>query len=74
VAIGKEKLDNAARNMSADPRLLNTTVKYRHTSTQSKIVEVTETQGRKIVINMEKLNAMDERKVMAVREIADKQL
>jgi hypothetical protein len=71
---GKEKLDNAARNMSVDHRPPNTAVRIRHTSTQSKILEVTETQGREIVTNMEKLSAMEDRKVMAAGEIADKQL
>jgi hypothetical protein len=38
------------------------------------MLEVTETQGREIVTNMEKLSAMEDRKVMAAGEIADKQL
>jgi hypothetical protein len=73
-ATGKEKLDNAARNMSVDHRPPNTAVRRRYTSTQSKMLEVTETQGREIVTNMEKLSAMEDKKVMAAGEIADKQL
>ena len=71
---GKDKLDNAAQNMSTDPRPSNTAVKRRQTSSQSKMVEVTETQGREIVTNMKRLSEMEEKKVLATRDIADKQL
>jgi uncharacterized membrane-anchored protein YjiN (DUF445 family) len=70
----KEKLDNAARNMAADPQPLNTAVRHRHSSTHTKMMEVTEMQGKEIVSNMQKLSKMEERKVVAVGEIADKQL
>jgi hypothetical protein len=73
-AKGKEKLENATRNMSADPRPPNTAVRRRQTSSQSKMVEVTETQGKQIATNMQKLSDMEERKVLAVAEIAEKQL
>ena len=38
---GKEKLENAARNMAADPRPTNTAVRRRHSSSHIKLVEVT---------------------------------
>jgi hypothetical protein len=38
------------------------------------MVEVTETQGKEIVMNMQKLRDMEECKVVAVAQIADKQL
>jgi hypothetical protein len=66
----KEKLDNIARNMSIDPHSLNTIVRHRQTSSQSKLVEVTETQGKEIVTNMQKLSNMEERKVLIANEIA----
>jgi DNA-directed RNA polymerase subunit H (RpoH/RPB5) len=37
-------------------------------------VEVTETQGWEIVTNMQRLSDMEERKVLATGDIADKQL
>jgi hypothetical protein len=40
---GKDKLENAAKNMSVDPRPMNTTVRRRQSSSQTKMVEVTET-------------------------------
>jgi hypothetical protein len=39
---GKEKLENAARNMVVDPRPPNTVVRRRQSSTYTKIVEITE--------------------------------
>ena len=71
---GKEKLENAANNMSCDPRPPNTAVRRRHSSTQSKMVEVTEAQGKELVSNIQKLSNTEERKVAAASEIADKQL
>ena len=71
---GKEKLENAANNMSCDPRPPNTAVRCRHSSTQSKMVEVTEAQGKELVSNIQKLSNTEERKVAAASEIADKQL
>jgi hypothetical protein len=71
---GKEKLENAAKNLSPNPRPVNTAVRRRHSSPQSKMVEVTEMQGKEIVSNMQKLSDMEERKVAAVAVIADKQL
>jgi hypothetical protein len=38
------------------------------------MVEVTETQGKEIVLNMQKLGDMEERKVAAAAQIAEKQL
>ena len=71
---GKEKLENAARNMAADARPTNTAVRRRHSSSHTKLMEVTETQGKEIVSNMQKMSDMEEKKVMAANEIADKQL
>jgi hypothetical protein len=71
-AKGKDKMENAAKNMSTDPRPMNTTVRRRQSSSQIKMVEVTETQGKQIVSNMQKLSDMEERKVLAVGDIADK--
>jgi hypothetical protein len=59
--------------MSSDPRPTNTAVYHRHSSTQSKMVKVTEAQGKELVSNMQKLSDMEERKVAAASEIADKQ-
>jgi hypothetical protein len=74
IAKGKEKLDNAAQNMSVDPRPLNTAVRRRHSSTHKKMVEVTEMQEKQLVSNMQKLSDMEERKVAAASDITDKQL
>ena len=38
------------------------------------MVEVTEAQGKELVSNIQKLSNMEERKVAAASEIADKQL
>jgi hypothetical protein len=61
-------------NMTPDPRPVNTAVKRRQTSSQSKMVEVTKMQGKEIVSNMQKLSDMEERKVVAAAEIAKKHL
>ena len=71
---GKEKLDNAVRNMAVDPRPTNTAIRRRHSSSHTKLLEVTETQGKEIVSNMQKMSDMEERKVLAASDIADKQL
>ena len=39
---GKDKLDNVAKNLTTDPRPVNTAVRRCHNSSQSKMVEVTE--------------------------------
>jgi diphthamide synthase subunit DPH2 len=70
----KEKLDNIARNMSVDLHPLNTIVRRQQTSSQSKMAEITETQGKEIVINMQKLSNMEEMKVLIANEIVEKQL
>jgi hypothetical protein len=70
----KEKLENATRNMSADPRPMNTAVRRRHSSSQTKMVEISQTQGKETVSNMQKLSNMEERKVLTIGKIADKQL
>ena len=70
----KEKLDNAARNMATDPRPMNTRVRRCHSSIHTKLVEVTETHGKQIVSNMDKMSSMEEKKVLAIGEIAEKQL
>jgi hypothetical protein len=70
----KEKLDNIARNMSVDPHPLYTMVRRRQTSSQSKMAEITETQGKEIVTNMQKLSNIEERKVLIANEIMEKQL
>jgi hypothetical protein len=71
---GKEKLDNAAHNMAADPRPTNTAIRRRQSSSHMKLLEVTETQGKEIVSNMKKMSDMEEKKVLAVGDIAKKQL
>jgi hypothetical protein len=71
---GKERLESCARKMNPDPRPMNTTVKCRQTSSQSKMVEVTESQGKELVSTMKKLGKMEDRKVTATGEIATKQL
>jgi hypothetical protein len=48
----KEKLENAARNMTANPRPTNTAVRHRHSSSHTNLLEVTEMQGKEIVSNM----------------------
>jgi hypothetical protein len=53
---------------------MNTAVRRRHSLTHTKLVEVIETQGKQIVSNMEKMSNMEERKVLVIGEIANKQL
>jgi hypothetical protein len=73
-AKGKDKLENTAKNLTPDPPPINIAVRRRQSSSQSKMVEVTEMQGKEIVNNMQKLNDMEEKKVAAAVVIADKQL
>jgi hypothetical protein len=70
----KEKLENAAHNLAQDPRPTNTAIRRRQTSSQSNMVEVTKTQGKDTVMNMQKLGDMEECKVVAAAKIAEKQL
>ena len=69
---GKEKLENVVKNMAPDPCPINIVVRRRQSSSQSKMVEVTEMQGKEIVNNIQKLSDMEEKKVAAAAEIADK--
>jgi hypothetical protein len=71
---GKERLENATKNMSTDPRPPNTAVKRRHNSSHSKMLKVTESQGKEIVSTMKKLGDMEDKKVAAAGDIAQKQL
>jgi hypothetical protein len=71
---GEEKLENATHNMAANPRPTNTAVRRKYNSSHTNLLEVTETHGKEIVSNMQKMSDMEERKVLATREIAEKQL
>jgi hypothetical protein len=70
----KERLENVTKNMSTDPRPPNTAVKRRHSSSHSKMLEVIESQGKEIVSTMKKLGDMEDKKVAAAGDIAQKQL
>jgi hypothetical protein len=61
-------------NMKADRRPPNMAVKRRQTSSQTRMVDVTESQGRQIVTSMQKLSEVEDKKVDIVGHIADKQL
>jgi hypothetical protein len=72
---GHEKLDLAAKNtMKPDPHPANTGIKRRHSSSQTRLVEITETQGKEIVSSMRTLSEVEVQKVTAAEVIANKQL
>jgi hypothetical protein len=72
---GKEKLQCAAQNtMKADPRPPNTGIKRRQSSSQTRLVEITESQGKEIVNTMRNLSEVEVQKVAAADIIANKQL
>jgi hypothetical protein len=58
----KDKLAAAAQNMDLKPDLhpANTTVKKKQSSSQSKMLEVTKSQGKQIFENIRKLYAVED--------------
>jgi hypothetical protein len=73
---GKDRLAAAAQNteLKPDPRPANTAVKRRQSSAQTKMLEVTEAQGKEILDSMRKLYAVEDQKVTAASAIVEKQL
>jgi hypothetical protein len=70
----KEKLENARKYMSAYTQLMNTRIKDRWSSFQTKMMEMFEIQGKEIINTMKKLSEMEEKKIIVAGKIADKQL
>jgi hypothetical protein len=70
---GKEPADKP-NSMNPDARPPNTAVKRRQSSTHTKMVELTETQGKDIVSAMKKMSKTEDRKVTTQGDIAVKQL
>jgi hypothetical protein len=58
----------------AKGRPSNTAVRRRHSSSQTKMVEVTESQGKELVLSMKKIGEVEDTKVAAVGEMAASQL
>jgi hypothetical protein len=67
---GKEMSDDAPFDMKGDPRPKNTGVWRCQSSTQTKMLEVTESQGRDLVLSMQRIGEVEDRKVAAVGEMA----
>jgi hypothetical protein len=73
---GEDKLSAVEKNVNMKPdcRPSNTAVKRRQSSSQTKMLEVTELQGKEIVETMKKLHEVEDKKVSAAAEIASRQL
>jgi hypothetical protein len=73
--VGKEKVDSPMpASMKPDKRPPNTTIKRLQSSSQTRMVDVTKSQGREIVSSMQKLSEVEGMKVDTVGKIAEKQL
>ena len=60
--------------MKVDQRPANTSIKCRQSSSQTRLVEITENQGKEIVRSIKLLSLVEEQKVATVGNIAEKQL
>lgn len=61
--------DDALFSMKGDPQPTNTGVQRRQSSTQTKMLELTESQGWDLVLSMHRIGEVEDLKVAAVGEM-----
>ena len=72
---GKKKLETTFKNtMKADQVSANIDVKRRQSSSQTRLVEIIENQGKEIMRSMKLLSLVEEQNIAVVGNIVEKQL